>query len=170
MIEERTMTEELEAVRDAYVREVCERYDELIALGEVDRLTELAYIAHDVLPFGQELAALFAANYSLLDNSDLLTLAFNLEDWGLDPRDCTTIAAIRYTLTRFLVSEVGGDQLSPSPRDHLAPIYWSPGADPHDISIADYPITGAEPEECTAGLAENSTIHSLNGLVLYLPA
>ena len=121
MMEERTMTEELEAVRGAYVREVCERYDELIALGDVDRLNELAYIAHDLLPFGQALAALFAANYSLLDNSDLLTLAFNREDWGLDPGDCTTIAAIRYTLTRFLMSEVGGTQLPPSPRDHPAP-------------------------------------------------
>lgn len=121
MIEERTMAEELEAVRGAYVQEVCERYDELTALADVDRLNELAYIAHDVLPYGQELAALFVANYSLLANNDLLTVAFNLKDWGLDPGDCTTIAAIRYTLTRFLISEVGGGQLLPPPRATIWP-------------------------------------------------
>ena len=55
-------------------------------------------------------------------------------------------------------------------RAHLAPIYWSPGVWPLQTDIARWPTTGYVWEECLAGLGTHHTIHSLNGLVLYLPA
>ena len=55
-------------------------------------------------------------------------------------------------------------------RQHLAPIYWSPGIRPIKTDIARWPTTGYLWDECIAGLGQHHTIHSMNGLVLYLPA
>ena len=107
MTEESTMTAELVEIRDVFVQEACVREDELKALDNAERVKELAFLARDCLPASQELAALFAANYSLLDSGNLYGLTGDLEAWGIDPGECTTIEAIRYSLTMFLIEESG---------------------------------------------------------------
>lgn len=107
MTEETRMTAPLTQLRDAFVHEAYVREDELSELDNAERVRELALLAHDYLPEGQALAELFAANYPLLDYSNLLTLTCDLEAWDIDPGECTTIAAIRYALTMFLIEENG---------------------------------------------------------------
>ena len=107
MTEESTMTAALTEIRDAFVHEAWVREDELKALGNEERVKELAFFARDCLPASQELAVLFAANYSLLDYSNLYGLTGDLEAWDIDPGECTTIEAIRYSLTMFLIEESG---------------------------------------------------------------
>ena len=108
MHEERTMTEELTQFRNAFVQEVRQCADKLKVLDEAERIAELAELANGLLPFGQELAALFAANCELLDYSNLYGMTGDLEAWGTDPGECVTTDAIRYAITMFLMSEVEG--------------------------------------------------------------
>lgn len=103
------MTEKLTQVRAAFFAEVQQREGELYVLARLERCKELAQIATELLPGGQELAALFAANCDQLDGfgSNLHGLAGDLDAWGADAAECVTTDAIRYAITRFLMSEAG---------------------------------------------------------------
>ena len=103
------MTEELTQVRAAFLAEVRRREAELYALARTERCKELAHIATALLPGGQELAALFAANCDQLDcfGNNLHGLAGDLDAWGEDAAECVTTDAIRYAIVRFLMSEAG---------------------------------------------------------------
>jgi len=85
MTEDTRMTATLTELRDAFVHEAYVREDELSELHNAERIRELALLAHDCLPEGQQLAELFAANYPLLDSSNLLTLTGDLEGVGHRP-------------------------------------------------------------------------------------
>ena len=115
MTEETRTTAPLTELRDAFVHEAYVRKDELSELDNEERMRELALLAHDCLPEGQQLAALFAANYPLLDHSNLLTLTGDLEAWDIDPGECTTTDALRYALTMFLIEESGLREDEPVP-------------------------------------------------------
>lgn len=103
------MTEELTQVREAFLARVQQRAPELYALERMARCKELAQIAAALLPDGQAVAALFAANCQQLDyfGNNLHGLAGDLDAWGTDAMECVTTDAIRYAITRFLMSEAG---------------------------------------------------------------
>ena len=103
------MTEELTQVREAFLAIVQQRAPELYALERMARCKELAQIAAALLPDGQAVAELFAANCHQLDGfgNNLHGMAGDLDAWGTDAMACVTTDAIRYAIARFLMSEAG---------------------------------------------------------------
>ena len=99
------LTDELQKIKATILAAIKDQAVSLNSCAPDYRDSELANLIGDCLPYGQELAELFAPNCEALDWTNLYRMEMDLEAWGCDPGEATTTDAIRYAITRHIIEE-----------------------------------------------------------------